>query len=69
MCLFFIATASKALALPNARAKCVLLNPRFPGLFAILNQKKLMAPKCRSVTVRRDFDNESAGRRELWLLY
>lgn len=67
-CLFFIVTGSKALALPNTRTSCASSKLRFRRLFAILNQEKLMALKCDCVIVRRDFDNESAGRRELWLL-
>jgi hypothetical protein len=32
MGLFFIATGTKAFALPNARTQCILLNPSFSGL-------------------------------------
>src|SRR5258708_7660672 len=64
-CLFFIATGSKALVLPNTRKSCASSKSRFRRLFAILNQERLMALKCNCVTVRRDFDNESAGRREV----
>ena len=67
-CLFFIVTGSKALAMPNTRTSCASSKPRFRRLFAILNLERLMVLKCNCVTVRRDFDNESAGRRELLLL-
>jgi hypothetical protein len=42
-----------------------LANPHFPELFTIRNQKKLIATKCYCVTLRRDFDNETAKRREV----
>jgi len=67
-CLFFIVMGSKALALPNTRTSCASSKSRFRRLSAILSQERLMALKCNCVTVRRDFDNESAGRRELRLL-
>ena len=62
MCLFFIATGSKALALPNTRTSCASSNPRFRTLLANLSQERLMALKRNCVTVRRDFDKQSAGR-------
>ncbi len=61
----FHSDRSKALALPNTRTSCASSKSRFRRLFAILNQKRLMALKCNCVTVRHDFDNVSAGRREV----
>ena len=65
--LFFIVTGSRALALPNTRTSCASSKSRFRRLSAILSQERLMALRCDCVIVRRDFDNESAGRRELRL--
>jgi len=48
-CLFFIATGSKALALPKRACLICFANPRFLGFSAIRNQKQLATPTCRCV--------------------
>src|SRR5260370_23319350 len=68
-CLFFTATRSKALELPNARANAFCSMHFFSGVCAVRGQKQLMFPKGYCVTVRHDFDNESTARREVFAIF